>query len=214
MHKFLTCLFIVQLLLLGNLKTYSHENKTVNKVFGSSRFIRKYQGDWIFSNDSITFILKLHIYKKSIFNESTNTYFNDMTGWYSYKKIINDTIYNEETLSYFNPSINPFIVFEKKLKNEDTSNYFYPSMILTKGSNPKKEIVFSFRRNSPDKISSMCMNIILSYVSKKSIKMKIFYYDNYNFNHQDDYKYAYWAQRKIPSEMVLQKMSKKGKVKN
>lgn len=170
----------------------STENN-LDTFYRKNNYLNKYQGIWVYQNDSIKLTLNLKLFTKKYIQE-INTYIDQLYGNYKYEKngeiredslkeLKNHTLTNEtlDSQSLLNSSL-PLIYFDcnengdisiqfKRLKNNTILN------LLGQGSE---------KFNNPDE-----MNISISY--------------HHNFDTDESMK-LYWEQNLFPNTMIFRRI--------
>lgn len=166
--------------------------------------LEKYEGNWQYHDDSITFHLKLKLYPKT-YSPYEKSYSDYMFGWYSFEKKSGDSVIAEETLSRYDPLNNPMQVFFEKGNDPGyDAIHLFPSMIANDRGN--SDISLMFKRMPKNNGPALNMIAVLSNLSNTSLTALFKPGDNIGFNHEMDYMVIYWRRIPFPSEMKLTKV--------
>jgi hypothetical protein len=170
-------------------------------VYNARPALQRYEGDWVYNDDSISFKLKLRIYPR-VYSPVQKQFMDYMLGWYSYEKKTKDSIIREETLSFYDPSENPIKLL---LANAYDRVKIFPTIEGYDRPNGDLQVVFRRVHPFPGPLLNMIGN--MTYLGKNTVSASFRYGENFNTNHALDQQAAYFKIAQLPSEMMLKKQN-------
>jgi hypothetical protein len=165
----------------------------------------RYEGDWEYLNDSVSFKLKLKAYVK-VYSPMEKRFMDFMVGWYDYEKKNRNGVVKEGTLSTYYPGPDLMRIMLESKGNDRSRSVSFPVIIASDLKNGN--LAVSFRRIPANGGPGLNMLATLSMVGSTRLQALFRPGENININHELDHMIEYWEQTSLPSPMILVRSGK------